>query len=137
MDGHRLIKLAGESGKDKDMYHRFFTAAMTEKLPIHDHSVLKKLALEIGLDSTAVDEVLEGDLYYDEVEEDERTMKSYGGRGVPFFVINKRYDYSGALAPEILLNALQKTWQETEDNGTMAAQGGLLCGPDGCILPPT
>lgn len=135
MDGHRLVKLAAESGKEMLMYHRLFDAAMNERLPIHDHTVLKKLALEIDLDSEAIDKVLNGERYRDAVEAEERAMKGYGGRGVPFFVINRRYDYSGALASEIFLNALHKAWQEGDSDTSSSVEAGVLCGPDGCVLP--
>ena len=135
MDGHRLVKLAKQSGREFALYHRLFMAAMSERQPLHDHAVLRNLALETGLDAQDVDAVLGGGRYRDEVEADEAAMKRHGGRGVPFFIINDRHDYSGALAPDIFLNALHKAWEETESTAAASVEGVPLCGPDGCILP--
>lgn len=136
MDGHRLIKLAAAFGNDIKMYHCLFSAAMSRRLPVHVHSVLRSLALETGLDAAAVDAVLSGDKYRDAVEADEKVMREYCGRGVPFFVFNKRYDYSGALEPEIFLNAMHKAWRDNEKDATSSIPAGVVCGPDGCYLPP-
>ena len=134
LDGHRLVKLAEQSGKEFALFHRLFMAAMSERLPLHDHAVLRNLAVETGLDAEEVDAVLGGNRYHDEVEADEAAMKRHGGRGVPFFVINDRHDYSGALAPDIFLNALRKAWEDAKSADAGGA-GVPLCGPDGCILP--
>lgn len=143
VDGHRLVKLAQTVGKGQAMFERLFSAAMCEQLCIQEHAVLRALALEEGLAAGDIDRVLEGNEYRLEVEADEQTMKGYGGRGVPFFVINGRYDYSGALAPDIFLSGLMKAWQDAgtvkvadvTDVADVVDSTAMVCGPEGCILP--
>ena len=134
MDAHRLIKLADTSGQQMALYNRLFSAVIGERLCLQDHAVLKKLAAETGLNSQDVDRVLQGNEYGSEVLADEKAMKGSGGRGVPFFVINGSQDYSGAIAPDILLAALNKAWEE-KNTVSQEAHSGMVCGPDGCILP--
>lgn len=132
LDAHRLLKLADTVGKQTDLFVRFYSAAMSEQRCIMDRAVLRELALAEGLQASLVDNVLESDAYRVDVEADERAMKAYGGRGVPFFVINGRYDFSGAVAPDILFKALNKAWEE-ENNGESTVGAGV-CGADGCVL---
>ena len=48
------------------------------------------------------------------MRDDERVAERLGIRGVPFFVLGRRYGVSGAQPSEVMLEALQKAWDETE-----------------------
>ena len=146
MDAHRLIKFAKTVGKKQALFNRFYSAAMSEQRRIQDHAVLRELAVAEGLAEADIDRVLAGDEYRSEVEADEKAMKGYGGSGVPYFVINGKYSYSGAVSADIILNALTRAWHESNpgSSGDSAseplgesqekAEGGIACGPDGCKL---
>ena len=43
--------------------------------------------------------------------------RSLGVTGVPFFVFDRRYAVSGAQPPEVLAQALERTWAETAATG--------------------
>lgn len=159
MDAHRLVKFAKTMGKKQALFNRFYSAAMSEQRRIQDHAVLRELAVAEGLAEADIDRVLAGDDYRSEVEADEKAMKDYGGNGVPYFVINGKYSYSGAVSAAILLSALTRAWQESnpegsgdfsgDDSGNSSgsfaaeafgesqekAEGDIACGPDGCKLP--
>lgn len=142
MDAHRLVKFAETVGKKQALFNRLYAAAMSKQRRIPDHAVLRELALAEGLSDADIDSVLASDAYRNEVEADEKSMKGYGGNGVPFFVIGGKYTYSGAVSPDILLGALNKAWQESfgaSGDGvgkkpTQQGEGGILCGPEGCKL---
>lgn len=135
---HRLAKFAEKQGKMMEMTERLFQAHFTESQRIDDHETLVRLAEEIGLNPDEVSEVLKHNLYSDEVRADEREAQMLGVRGVPFFVINRKYAISGAQPTEVFLRALQKVWAE-EENSTqlemLDSKGADNCTKDGCELP--
>lgn len=128
LDAWRLIKAAQVVGRGKDLHARLFKAAMCERACIYERDALRDMGVACGLDRETVDEVLSGDLFREEVEADETTMRGYGGHSVPFFVFNKQRSYAGALSSDIFLDALRKT------NAEGGFSDGRACGPDGCAI---
>ncbi|WP_255433863.1 DsbA family oxidoreductase [Ammoniphilus sp. CFH 90114] len=135
-DAHRLTLYAGEQGKMLDMSERLFRALFTESLHIGDHKTLAELAVQVGLDPDEVAKVLEGDQFTKEVRADEQEAVELGVRGVPFYVINRRYAISGAQPPDVFLQALEKAWQE-ENPLTLINEDGEVCDDTGCRIPGT
>lgn len=111
-DAHRLAHYAGEQGRAKEMTERLFRAYFTDSLHIGDWDTLVRLAEEVGLEGTAVREVLEQDTYADVVREDENEARRLGIRGVPFFVLRGKYAVSGAQPLEIFQGALLRAWED-------------------------
>jgi len=72
-----------------------------------------RLATEAGLPAAPVQAVLDGDAYADAVRADEQQAARYGINGVPFFVADGKYAVSGAQPPEVLLQLLQRAYDET------------------------
>jgi predicted DsbA family dithiol-disulfide isomerase len=113
-DAHRLHQLAIDRGLSDAVMERLMRAYFTDSEAIDDHAVLLRLVTEAGLDADEASAVLDSDRYAEEVRADEHTAARIGVRGVPFFVLGRRFGVSGAQSPEILLEALQKAWSETE-----------------------
>ncbi|MGG1613812.1 DsbA family oxidoreductase [Paenibacillus phoenicis] len=111
-DAHRLAHYAGEQGKAKEMTERLFRAYFTDSLHIGDRETLVRLAEEVGLEGTAVREMLEQNTYADAVREDENEARRLGIRGVPFFVLRGKYAVSGAQPLEIFQGALLRAWED-------------------------
>jgi predicted DsbA family dithiol-disulfide isomerase len=111
---HRLHQLAIDRGLSDAVMERLMRAYFTDGEAIDDHEVLLRLVTEAGLDADEARAVLESDRYTDEVRADEATAARIGVRGVPFFVLGRRFGVSGAQSPEIMLEALQKSWEETQ-----------------------
>ncbi len=109
-DGHRLIHLARARGKQGEMKERLLSAYFTEGKLIADHGVLRQLGSDVGLPEVEVDEMLASRTFADEVREDEATARTLGITGVPFFVVDRRFDVSGAQPPATLLSMLQAGW---------------------------
>jgi len=105
-DAHRLIHLAKDHGLQAQMNERLMRAYFTEGAAIGDAETLVRLALEVGVDPRG----LLGDAYADAVRADEELAIRIGIRGVPFFVLGRRYGVSGAQPAELLLQALDKAW---------------------------
>ena len=111
-DAHRLIHLAAEHGLGDAAMERLMRAYFSEREAIGDRDTLQRLAVEAGLPAEEVREVLEGERYADAVRADERAATQIGIRGVPFFVLGRKYGVSGAQPAEVLLQALQQAWDE-------------------------
>ena len=107
-DAHRLIQLAADHGLQDAMKERLMRAYFTEGEAVGDRETLIRLADEVGLDAR---ETLNGDAYADAVNADVELAHRIGIRGVPYFVLDRRYGVSGAQPAELLLQALDKAWE--------------------------
>lgn len=138
-DAHRLLHLAAERGLAMDLKQRLGRAYFTEGELISDHAVLRRLAVETGLDESEVDEVLADDGHADDVRDDLAAAGRIGVTGVPFFVVDGRLGVSGAQPAEILTSVLERAWSERRPEIVTVAgdpEGeGDACGPDGCEVP--
>jgi predicted DsbA family dithiol-disulfide isomerase len=110
-DAHRLIHLAAAHGRQDAMKERLMRAYFTEGEAIGDRETLARLAAEVGIDPAP----LEGETYADAVHADEELAARIGIRGVPYFVLDRRYGVSGAQPSELLLQALEKAWEARAD----------------------
>ena len=134
-DAHRLMKLA-EAKYDRETVERLnellFKAYFVENLILADHSVLLSKALEAGMKEDEVKEVLESEMYNDEVRFDEREAMMRGIRGVPYIVFNGDFAVPGALTLDGFKSAIERTMKKVKDSEP--TERAHLCGPDGCQL---
>lgn len=111
-DAHRLIQYAKTQGLGAAAEERLFKAYFTEGVYLADHPSLTRLAVEIGLDAEEVKAILASTRFTEEVRAEEREAQQLGIRGVPFFVIDRKYGVSGAQQSAYFLGALQQAWKE-------------------------
>jgi predicted DsbA family dithiol-disulfide isomerase len=107
---HRLIQLAKFNGLGNEAEEELFKAYFTEGKNIDDQTVLVALGESIGLQKTAVQDMLAGYDFSNEVRADEQIAQQIGIAGVPFFIIDQKLSVSGAQAPETFLGALEQAW---------------------------
>ncbi|MEO8733015.1 MAG: DsbA family protein, partial [Flavobacteriales bacterium] len=107
-------QFAKTKGKADEAEERLFKAHFALGEHIGDRSVLKRIAEEIGLDGNQVEEMLASEAYADAVQEDEYEAQQIGVRGVPFFVLDRKYAVNGAQASDHFLGALEQAWAERE-----------------------
>jgi predicted DsbA family dithiol-disulfide isomerase len=107
-DAHRLLQLAKVRGQQAELMERLHRAYFTEQGSIFDHPSLTSLAAKAGLEPTEAARVLATDEYGDAVDADEEMARSLGATGVPFFVVGRRYAFSGAQSPETIAEVLQR-----------------------------
>ncbi|BBI33984.1 DsbA family oxidoreductase [Cohnella abietis] len=136
-DAHRVVHFAAEQGKNKELSERLFKAYFTEGENIGHRDRLAVLAAEVGLDAVKVAEVLESTSFKDSVRGEEQEGSALGIKGVPFYVIDRKYAVSGAQSPEVFLETLNKAWSEKHptfiqvndgDNDASCTDG--YCAPD-------
>lgn len=135
-DAHRLAHFAATQGKLAAMAERLLKAHFTDTLHLGQHEALADLAAEVGLDREEALRILTNGDFADEVRGDEREAQQIGVRGVPFFVINRKYAISGAQPSEVFLEVLQKAWMEDHPLTVIGDEGGV-CTDDGCAIPGT
>lgn len=109
---HQLTHFAAQHEKMAEMAERIFKATFTDGLNIGEHDVLVGLAEEVGLNAEEARNVLTEGRFTSAVRADEQEAQALGIRGVPYFVLNRKYAISGAQPTQVFLEALQKTWDE-------------------------
>lgn len=111
-NAHRLAHYAEAQGKGAEMSKRLLKAYFTDNLNIDNPEQLSALAAEVGLDAADTLEVLQSERYADAVRAQEQEGSQLGIRGVPFFVIDRKFAISGAQQPEVFLETLRRAWAE-------------------------
>jgi predicted DsbA family dithiol-disulfide isomerase len=111
-DAHRMLHLAAAHGVQAQAKERLMQAYFGEGEAISDPDTLVRLVASVGVPADEARAVLSGDRFAAEVREDERLGAELGIRGVPFFVLGRRYGVSGAQSADALLGALEQAWDE-------------------------
>ena len=133
-DSHRFIQFAKKNKKGDAAEEQLFHAYFTEGKNTADHNTLIDLGVKIGLDAGEVKSVLDSNQFADDVRKDIYEAQQVGARGVPFFVLDRKYAVSGAQQTETFLGALQKSFQEWEKENPAPIQTyaeGDSCTTDG------
>jgi predicted DsbA family dithiol-disulfide isomerase len=134
-DAHRLIHYANSVGKQAAVKERLMAAYFVEGKPIGDRDVLLRLAVDEGLDKTAVRAVLDSDAYASDVRHDELEARQLGINGVPFFVLDRAYGVSGAQGAETLRAALQEAWTASHPLQMVAVgDTDTICSDESCAV---
>jgi len=133
-DAHRFVQYAKTQGKGDDAEEQLFKAYFTDGKNTADHETLLELGAVIGLDVEELKSVLESNRFSDNVRKDIYEAQQVGARGVPFFVLDRKYAVSGAQQPETFLGALEKSfgeWEKANPVTLTTYAEGANCTPDG------
>jgi predicted DsbA family dithiol-disulfide isomerase len=129
-DGHRIVHLALEHGRQDAMKERLLRAYLSEGELISDPQTLTRLAVEVGLPEDEVVETLAGQRFAQDVRADEQNAGRLGISAVPTFIVDRAIGGSGAHPPEALLGLLRQGWERRSPS--LVVTGGDACGPAGC-----
>jgi len=134
-NAHRLIHLAKESRKGDAMKERLLKAYFSEGKNVDDFSTLISLGKEIGLEEEKIKMMLESDQFAAAVVQDIYESRQLGVKGVPFFVLDRKFGISGAQPDEVFEQTLEKAWVEfAKKNPVLDMAGnaeGESCDVDG------
>jgi predicted DsbA family dithiol-disulfide isomerase len=133
-DAHRMVQYAKTQGKGDAAEEQLFKAYFTDGKNTADHATLVELGSAIGLNREALTDVLNSNQFSDNVTKDIHEAQQIGVRGVPFFVLDRKYAVSGAQQPETFLGALSKSFEEWESSRPIAVVEGTICTPEGDCL---
>jgi len=132
-NAHRIIHLAQSQGLGNRMKEALLHAYMTDGQAIGQADVVKKIAIEVGLDAAEVQAVLDSDAFAAEVRQDEQIAREQlNVTGVPFFVFDQRLALSGAQPREVFLQALQQVQAESVTN--IDTEADAVCNDDACAV---
>lgn len=116
-NAHRLLHLAKSLQKGGEMKERLLQAYFTESRNLDDPETLIALGREVGLDGQKIKNLLESTQYEDAVDQDIYESRLVGVKGVPFFLIDRKFGISGAQPVEVFSETLEKAWAEfAKDN---------------------
>ncbi len=107
-DAHRLLHWAELEGRQRALKRALFAAYFTDGRNPSDREVLIDLATQAGLDPVRAGEILESDLYAEEVRERERFYGERGIRAVPSVIVNDQYLIQGGQPVEVFEQALRQ-----------------------------
>ncbi|MBA2610123.1 MAG: DsbA family oxidoreductase [Actinobacteria bacterium] len=133
-NAHRLLHYAKTQGRQDAFKERLLHATFFEGQATGTHEVLAQLAVEVGLDVAGVAEVLDSELFGDDVRSDERVAQALGVTGVPFFLIDETYGIPGAQAPDVFLSILERAWGETHRTVQIVGADGQVCDDEACEI---
>ena len=109
-DAHRLMKFAETNYEQKitdALNYSLFAAYFSKNESLADRRLLLKLAEEAGLDATQSNEVLNSDLYANDVRYDEREAAERGIHGVPYLVFDGEFAIPGAVSTDDFKTAIR------------------------------
>jgi predicted DsbA family dithiol-disulfide isomerase len=107
-DAHRLLHWAELEGRQRELKRALFAAYFTDGRNPSDRDVLIDLATQAGLDPVRAREILESDLYADEVRERERFYGERGIQAVPSVIVNDQYLIQGGQPVDVFERALRE-----------------------------
>lgn len=111
-DAHRLLHwahLEDSSGvKQLALKQGLLKAYFTDGENPGSHSVLLRVAGEVGLDVARAQVILDSDTFAAEVREQEQFYQGLGIHSVPAVIINDRHLISGGQPPEVFEQALRQ-----------------------------
>ena len=110
---HVVSHYALTQGKQSDFAEKVFEAYFAQGENIGDHQVLLQLAEESGLAVDDLAEALASGQGEAELQQQISQLKAKGVTGVPFFIINDKYGFSGAQPVAAFINAFQNISNES------------------------
>lgn len=135
LKAHRLVKWAEQQGDVSALVESLLYNYFIEAKRIGQDDVLIDIAEQVGLNREEVAKVLANDDFKTEVEADIQEGLQLGVRGVPFFVLNRKYGISGAQPQEVFEETLRKVAKEEglQPELKMAGSGDSgVCTDDSC-----
>jgi predicted DsbA family dithiol-disulfide isomerase len=106
---HCLVALAGLYGVQDAMQEALFRAYFIAGADLTREETLVAIALDAGLQETAVRECLAGTEAREQTAREDARARELGVEGVPFFIFNHKVSVSGAQPEEVLLEAMRQS----------------------------
>lgn len=128
---HHLLHLAAQHGKQAEMKNHLLKAYFTDGKDLNKTEVLHELASELGYTSEEVTAALVSTDIETEIKRDQLEANQIGVRGVPFFVINRKYAVSGAQPIDTFKDVLQKVSAEESPLQHVGSSDADACDIDG------
>ncbi|WP_343522689.1 DsbA family oxidoreductase [Pedobacter sp.] len=139
-NAHRLIHLAAKHDLQDLAEEKLFEAHFLKGRNIGENDVLIDLAVEMGLDKDEVTAVLNGNEFAEAVRYDIYESQNLGIRGVPYFVMDRKYGISGAQPVQAFTDALTQSfneWKAAQPKTILTSlnnNNDAVCDENGCEI---
>jgi len=108
LNAHRLLRWAQGQDLGDMASDALFRSFFTDLKDVGDHTILKEIAEEIGMDSELVGELLAKEDDKNAVREEIMFFRNLGVNGVPCFIYNGQFAVQGAQPVEAHIKALEE-----------------------------
>lgn len=105
LDAHRLIWLAQRHGKQDAVVEGLFKAYFVDGVDVSERKILLHTAVAAGIEAATAGNFLASEDGLKEVVGEEQKFKAMGIDGVPGFVLNGAFLFSGAAEPQVMVEA--------------------------------
>lgn len=109
---HALLHFANKLGKQPETGERLFRAYFTEGVNVDDIQSLLKVAEASGLDIAGLEKSLTSGAFDADIRNDIAEAERLNIRGVPYFLVDRKYAVSGAQEPQVFIDTLKKAFGE-------------------------
>ena len=109
IDAHRLIWLGQRPEKQDAVVEGLFRAYFVDGVDVGDPNNLVAIAAAEGIETTFAEKMLATDMGLEEVAAEENRFKAMGMDGVPAFVVNGRFLFSGAAEPQVMAGEFRRS----------------------------
>ena len=103
-----LIMAAAEKGSQHDLALAFSHACYLDGLNINDDGVLISIALKHGFEKSEAVAILANGQLVEAIEKNARWAPTAGITGVPYFIFNNSFAFSGAQSEQVFDSALER-----------------------------
>lgn len=131
-NAHRVIQAAQDKGLGSMAEEAFFKAYFVDGRAVGELDTVRDIARTIGLSSEEIEQAFVSKAIEARIQDDFRTARQYGVRGVPFFVFENKVAVSGAQPDEAFAQAMERVAPKPLE--TVGASGAV-CDENGCRLP--
>jgi len=108
LNAHRVLKWAQGQNLGNETSESLFRTFFTDLKDVGDHTILKEIAEEVGMDAELVADLLAKDDDKNTVREEIMFFRNLGINGVPCFIYNGQFAVQGAQPVETHLKALDE-----------------------------
>ena len=129
LNAHRLTKLtASKCNKENTnkIVNKLFDAYFVKNQKLSDKNLLKNLAQEIGISKEETEQMLNSDIYIDDVRNDEQEAYKKNIHSVPYFIINDKEIIPGAQSVEEIKQTIVKVTNHKEKPKKEASMKAIL-----------
>lgn len=112
---HQLYHYCSSIGKGNKAVDELFKAYFTDGLDLENIGDLASVVKKLDIKEDEVREVLEKDLFLEDVEIDIFEADKIGISGVPYFVFNDKYVVRGAQPVTVFLSVLNQIYLESNN----------------------
>lgn len=139
-DAHRFIHFAKSKGLQNEAEEELFKAHFIGGKDISNKEALVEIGQTMGLLKEELERLFAGDEFAEAVRYDVYESQQMGVRGVPYFVLDRKYALSGAQPIETFTAALTQSfteWKETQPKNSLKSLNktdDAVCDENGCEI---